>query len=260
CDEAIERGRPYARTGPSVFLHEANVLFDTPEEAKQQLTESRISKVDAAFYSHWHPDHTMGRRVWESHHECISFTIKDKTTVYIPENVKPSFEERLDNWGHLKYLESSGYIEVKVIKDRQPIVIGDYEITPIKLAEDYVSAFWIREEDKTTLLVMDEHMGWAPDVEFMSPDLAILPMGILTICPWTKRRLVPEDHPLMKFEASFQDTLELIQILKPGKVVLLHIEESAQISFEKGKELSEMTSNELNVRVDFAFDQMKIDF
>ena len=65
CVEARERGVPYSRMGPSLFVHGPNVLFDTPEESRLQLDRSTVTKIAACFYSHWHPDHTMGRRVWE---------------------------------------------------------------------------------------------------------------------------------------------------------------------------------------------------
>src|SRR6185369_13565263 len=66
CVEAREKGVPYARTGPSVFVHGPNVVIDTPEEAKYQLDRAGITDIRACFYSHWHPDHTLGRRVWET--------------------------------------------------------------------------------------------------------------------------------------------------------------------------------------------------
>ncbi|MBI2846110.1 MAG: hypothetical protein HYX86_06160, partial [Chloroflexi bacterium] len=59
CVPAREKGVPYSRTGPSLFVHGPDVLIDTPEEIKQQLNRSRVKQIRAAFYSHWHPDHTM---------------------------------------------------------------------------------------------------------------------------------------------------------------------------------------------------------
>ena len=34
CVQAREKGVPYSRTGPSLFIHGPDVLFDTPEEIK----------------------------------------------------------------------------------------------------------------------------------------------------------------------------------------------------------------------------------
>jgi len=40
---------------PSIFVHGPNVLIDTPEEIKEQINRSRITEIQAGFYSHWHP-------------------------------------------------------------------------------------------------------------------------------------------------------------------------------------------------------------
>lgn len=66
CKEARERGVPYSRSGPSLFVHGPDVLIDTPEEIKDQLNRSQVREIAACLYSHWHPDHVMGRRVWEA--------------------------------------------------------------------------------------------------------------------------------------------------------------------------------------------------
>ena len=38
CVEARENGVPYSRTGPSLFVHGPDVLIDTSEEIRLQLT------------------------------------------------------------------------------------------------------------------------------------------------------------------------------------------------------------------------------
>ncbi|MCD4684507.1 MAG: hypothetical protein K8S97_01035 [Anaerolineae bacterium] len=43
CVEARQKGIPYSRTGPSIFVHGPDVLIDTPEESKLQLDRSRVS-------------------------------------------------------------------------------------------------------------------------------------------------------------------------------------------------------------------------
>lgn len=259
CDEAREMGPPFARSGPSVFLHGPDVLFDTPEESAQQLTRSDITSVNACFYSHWHPDHTMGRRVWEHKRDCLSFTVEKPTDIYVPENAIKTFKERLGIWDHLQYMQEMGYLRLKVAKNREAIHFGEVEITPVALAESYVSAFVMKEGEKTTLLVIDEHIGWVPGNEHRNADLAILPMGILATCPWTGSPRLPKDHPIHGIEATFEDTLRLIANLQAKRVVLLHIEEPAQLSHAKAIKLSEKVRHELKVDVEFAYDQMIID-
>lgn len=65
CTEAREKGFPYARTGCSLFIEDANILIDTPEDINTALNNARIQKVEHILYSHCDPDHTMGMRVIE---------------------------------------------------------------------------------------------------------------------------------------------------------------------------------------------------
>lgn len=65
CTEARLKGFPYARTGCSLFIEEANILIDTPEDINASLNNADIQKVEHILYSHCDPDHTMGMRVIE---------------------------------------------------------------------------------------------------------------------------------------------------------------------------------------------------
>ena len=65
CREARRKGPPYARAGPSAFLHDINLLIDTPAEIAGLLNRSRISRVDHLVFSHLDPDHVEGFRVVE---------------------------------------------------------------------------------------------------------------------------------------------------------------------------------------------------
>ncbi|MBQ4086570.1 MAG: MBL fold metallo-hydrolase [Clostridia bacterium] len=65
CEEAREKGAPYARFGPALYCHEAKTLVDTPEDIAPALNLSRIPAVDRVIYTHPDPDHTMGMRVFE---------------------------------------------------------------------------------------------------------------------------------------------------------------------------------------------------
>ena len=98
CDEAREKGVPYARRGPSVFVHGPDILFDTPEDIAVSLNESGIDRVRACFYSHWHPDHVMGRRVFEQ----MNWNLRDSsgnygvTDIYIPERVEKDMQTKAE--------------------------------------------------------------------------------------------------------------------------------------------------------------------
>ena len=65
CEEAREKGVPYARTGPSAFLHDIHLLLDTPAEIAAQLNRERIDRLDYLAFTHLDPDHVEGLRVVE---------------------------------------------------------------------------------------------------------------------------------------------------------------------------------------------------
>jgi len=65
CMEARKKGNPYARFGCSVYLEEAKLLVDTPEDIAQSLNYGEIKEIDRVLYSHMDPDHTLGMRVFE---------------------------------------------------------------------------------------------------------------------------------------------------------------------------------------------------
>ena len=122
CVEARERGRPYERTGPSVFVHGPDVLIDTPEESKLQLNRSSVGRIAAGLYSHWHPDHTAGRRVWESRNfEFRSWPRRFETTpLYVPESVWADFEANYGLADQFRFMERQGTVRVVQVADGEP--------------------------------------------------------------------------------------------------------------------------------------------
>jgi phosphoribosyl 1,2-cyclic phosphate phosphodiesterase len=227
CVEALAEGVPYRRSGPSVFLHGAEVLFDTPEESREQLARARIGRVAACFYSHWHPDHTMGRRVFESvNGEWRSWPPRHKQTdVYLPRQVATDARRMLALWDHLAFMESQNLIRVTVVNDGEAVDIGRVRIQPFRLAEDYVYAFMVEAEGKRILIAPDELHGWVPPEWVRGVDLAILPMGVVEFDLETGERRIPAEHPILRMEATFVDTIEIVKQLGAGRVILAHIEE-----------------------------------
>ena len=65
CTEARKKGFPYARCGCSLYLEDANLLIDTPEDIAYALNNADVKNVEYILYSHMDPDHTMGMRVIE---------------------------------------------------------------------------------------------------------------------------------------------------------------------------------------------------
>jgi phosphoribosyl 1,2-cyclic phosphate phosphodiesterase len=242
CVEARARGVPFARTGPSVFVHGPNLVFDTLEEAKLQLDRPTIGEVTGCFYSHWHPDHMMGRRVWETRNaDFLRWPPEAKrhrtTDVYLPQQVGADFREYLGAWAHLEFMAGRGYIRVHELTDGDVLSFADVTVRPFRLAADYVYAFELRQGGRRLLLAMDELVGWRPAPDLRGCDLAVLPMGICEHDPLTGERLIDEAHPILRYEATFEQTLAMVDELDAGRVVLTHVEEVFGLSHDDLQEL-----------------------
>lgn len=259
CDQAREYGVPYLRMGPSIFVHGPDVLIDTPEEIKEQLNRSGIERIAGCFYSHWHPDHTMGRRVWETR----NFDYRNwppestRTNIYLPEQVALDFNERLGLREHFQFLEHLGVVQLIELRDGVAVEVGGVEIAPFRLAEDYVYAFLFTSALGRVLIAPDELHDWVP------PDLgplalAVLPMGVVEHDPFTGERLIPAEHPLLQQEATFEDTLEIIRRVNARQTILTHIEEPSGLNHDDLVRLEGLLQDR-GLNVSFAWDTMVVD-
>jgi phosphoribosyl 1,2-cyclic phosphate phosphodiesterase len=235
------------------------VLIDTPEEIKQQLNRSQVKDIAACFYSHWHPDHVMGRRVWEMNHDLQQFPPQDKQTdIYLPQQVALDFHHRLGTWDHLAFFEQRKLVRLIKLPDGDVVTLNAIQIRPFRLAEGYVYAFLFEGEGKRILIVPDELFGWQPSDDVKEVDLAILPMGVVEFNPLTNARMIPENHPVLKSEATFQQTLEVVKLLNAKRVVLTHIEEPDRLGYDDLQLLEKQLQTE-DLNVVFAYDTLIID-
>ena len=200
CVEARAKGGRFARSGPSTFVHGPNILFDTPEESKFQLERAGIGEIAACFYSHWHPDHTMGRRVWETRNGDFRTWPREAkrplvTDVYLPQQVATDFRTYLGGMAHLEFMRDRGWIRIHELGDGETVEIGAVTVRPFRLAEDYVYAFELTDGPRRLVVAMDELNGWSPPAALQGCDVAVLPMGICEFDLFTGERLIHRGPP-----------------------------------------------------------------
>lgn len=259
CEEAREKGVPYSRSGPSVFIHGPNLLVDTPEEIKDQLNRSRVEGIGACTYSHWHPDHVMGRRVFEINKDFREWPAQDRCTpVYLPSRVLSDMKQTLGTWEHLQFLETEGLIRVVEVSDGESFELQGYTVRPFALAESYVYAFLIEGGGKRLLVAPDELVGWDPPEWIHGVDLAVLPMGVVEFDPRSGERQIDVDHPVLRGEATFEETLGIVRKLGAQRVMLTHIEEPDRLSFDDLKALEDTLYGQ-GLPVGFAHDTQVVE-
>jgi phosphoribosyl 1,2-cyclic phosphate phosphodiesterase len=260
CTEARAKGIPYSRTGPSIFVHGPNVLIDTPEESKQQIDRSRITQIDAAFYSHWHPDHTAGLRVWETMNADWRGWPPNhtRTDIYLPQQVGQDFRKWLGAWEQLQYLQRFGVVQVHELLDSDTVTVNGVTIRPFRVAQDYVYAFLFEQDGKRLLSAPDELFQWVPPDFVKGVDLAVIPMGIPKFHPLSGQRLAPDDHSVFKAEATFDQTLEMVRQLEAKRVIMTHIEAMNDMSYDDYVTLQSRLQGE-GYNIQFAYDTMLVE-
>ncbi|MEB2286791.1 MAG: MBL fold metallo-hydrolase [Anaerolineae bacterium] len=260
CAEARARGVPYSRSGPSVFVHGPNMLIDTPEESKFQLDRAGIAHVPACLYSHWHPDHVAGLRVWETMNgDWLSWPPQHRrSTVYLPQQVAEDFHHRLGAWEQLMYLQRLGVVEVIVLRDGETVARNGVTIRPFRVAQDYVYAFLFEEGATRVLIAPDELFGWAPPAEVRGVDLAVLPMGLPVFDPLSGARIISAEHPVLRAEATFEQTLDMVRALDARRVILTHIEEPVGLGHDDLEQVAARLQGE-GLPITFAYDTLAVE-
>lgn len=230
---ARQKGLPYSRMGPSFFIHDIHLLIDTPEEIALMLERSQIEKVEACLYSHWHPDHTAGLRVFESNLLIWTYPPQSRTTtIYLPPLVARDFQIWLALKERADYLEKRHTIRQVPLREGELITLNGITIQPILLAVGYVYAFLFSDGQSRVLIIPDETFGWVPPDDLPSLDLLIMPAGLFEFDPFTGTRIIPAQHPVLEEEATFAQTLEMVRKIKTRCTILAHIEEVNDLDYD----------------------------
>lgn len=260
CAVAREKGIPHARTGPSLFVHGPNLLVDTPEEIRLQIDRSQVTRIDACVYSHWHPDHTMGLRVFSTiNGDFLGWPPRSgKTPLYFPEQVALDLRSKLKLWSVFEFMAKHGYVEIHELIDGETFSVNGATVRPQRLAEDYVYAFVIEHQGRRVFIAPDELNDWSPPAELGELDLAVIPMGIPEYHPITGERMIHADHPVLKSEATFDETLKMVESMAAKRVVMTHIEEPCALTHDDLL-VVEASLRRQGLDVVFAYDTMMLD-
>jgi phosphoribosyl 1,2-cyclic phosphate phosphodiesterase len=233
CQQARQFGLPYSRGGPAVFVHGPDVLIDTSEQIDQQLNRAGIAHVPACFYSHWHPDHTAGRRIWEMNVDWRHWPRQSRITdIYLPAQVAADFDRQLGLTDNLNYLQNLGAIRVHRLAEGETVTRNGWTITPFPVAEAYVYAFLFTDGKQRVLIAPDELVGWQPTDFIHGVELAVVPMGVVEFDPWSGERIIPAEHPVLKSEATFAQTLAMLRQIQPKHAIMTHVEEPDGLGYD----------------------------
>ena len=255
CQEARNKGVPYERTGPSAFLHDINLLIDTPAEIASQLNRSPIRRIDYLILTHLDPDHVEGLRVVEQ----ITLDFRSwraypekQIRLLLPEQLGERIKEIRSQYSPLvDFYEQSGFIKLMLFQ--RVVQINNVRITAVPVERDYQVAFvYIFEKSGRKVVYAPCDCKPFPEYrkEVQRPDLLVIQPGIF------KDNLkhhfkYPVDHISRTTLYTFEQTLDLAARVEARKVLFLHLEEYWNRSYD---DYCALESDSIK----FAYDSMQI--
>ncbi len=258
CKEAREKGVPYERSGPSSFIHEENLLIDTPADISRQLNRASIKKIDSLIFTHLDPDHIEGFRVVEQ----ISLDFRSwsaypekQILLVLPESLYEGLRTIRSVYGPLvDFYEGQGFIKSSVFKGHTRIGNMDITAIPVDRGPDLSFVYVFEREGKKIVYAacdikpFPEHRK-----EVAGPDLLIIQPGIFE--QGLKHDFIyPAGHISRKTLYTFEETLALANRIRAGHVLFIHLEEYWNRSFD-----DYLTVEKRHKNISFAYDGVEVE-
>ncbi len=257
CREARRKGPPYARAGPSAFLHDINLLIDTPAETAILLNRSGIRRVDYLTFSHLDPDHVEGFRVVEQ--IALDFRSwraypQKQVCLLLTEELEGSLRLMRSQYGPvIDFYRDSGFVRVEPFRERTEIEGVGITAIPIDRGHQTASVHVFEKSGRRVVYApcdikpFPEHRS-----DLQGADLLIIQPGIFE-GGLRHRFRYPPDHISRTTLYTFEETLELANRVGARKVLFVHLEEYWNRSYDDYRALEREYPN-----VRFAYDGMQV--
>jgi phosphoribosyl 1,2-cyclic phosphate phosphodiesterase len=252
CQEAVNGKGSFIRTGPSLYIDSAKALIDTPEEIRTQLIRENVQSVESIFYTHWHPDHTMGIRIIEQiNKDCHTNKARNKPIdVYISEDQLNLMDKFLIRKSLFDFYESQGLIKKHFLRDGESVKLGSIEIEAVQFPTSTAFYYLIKEGSKKVIYMPCEIK------EIKELDILRNADYLIVHFSWFEEKGICADFPWKDEEVPFERVLEFAKNLSIKNIIFVHIDECHD-KLPAELKVIENKYKEHNVR--FAFDGMKID-
>ena len=256
CQESRDKGTQ--RLGPSMFIHDENILFDTPEEIAAELENADIQTIDHLFFTHWHPDHTLGARIIEIMNTHWSedmewrMTAKHKTQVYMPKLV---YDEIMGRFGaFFNFWQFIGIAEVHQAENE--VQCGNVRIEPVVLKSmhrttTHSTVYIISSQGKKMIYAPCDIIPFPDDARFYDCDLMILQLG------WYGPRMAQRAEKGPHREVSMDEILEIARKYHPKRIMFTHIGDDSELL---SKDLLALEEKYRKFNIQFAYDGMELEF
>jgi phosphoribosyl 1,2-cyclic phosphate phosphodiesterase len=229
CREARKKGIPYARSGPSLFLHDIDLLIDTPAEISAQLNRCNVGHIKYMIFTHLDPDHVEGFRVVEQ--IALDFRTwkaypEKSIRLLLPEQLEAPLKKLSSQYGPVAdFYRDSGFITIETFSGG--VRVGDVDITAIPVDRGSQTSFVLvfRKDGKRAVYAPCDIKPFPEErPEVQRPDLLIIQPGIFET--GLKHGFkYPPDHISRTTLYTFEQTLELAGRLGARRTLFVHLEE-----------------------------------
>ena len=260
CTQARQKGFPYARTGCSLFIEDANILIDTPEDINTALNNANIQNVEQILYSHCDPDHTMGMRVIEQlKMDWLAASLGKKPDHPIAVASLSAILEDLKKQGTkygsaLEYYEAKGLVRTKEIRAFEKENIKDnlmIELIPVN-EQEHVAIFIISSDSKKIIYAPCDVKPFPESERFQDADVLII--GNTIVGDILKDGFVlNKENPLRKELFTLEEIDAIRKQYNIKKVIITHLEEDWGKSYDDYMELEKEWSG-----IQFAYDGLRV--
>lgn len=255
CRQARDRGVPYARAGPSAFLHDINLLIDTPAEISLLLNRCGIRRIDYLAFTHLDPDHAEGFRVVEQ--IALDFRTwqaypEKRVCLLIPRQLFERLDRLQSQYGPVvDFYVQRGFIRLLPFENNIQVEDVTIDAIPVDRGEQTALVYVFQKRGNRIVYApcdlkpFPEHRD-----EVHHPDLLVVQPGIFET--GLKHRFrYPVGHKSRTTLYTLEQTLELAERIKAKKVLFVHLEEYWNRSYDDYRALE-------SDGVRFAYDGLRV--
>ncbi|QHQ62836.1 MBL fold metallo-hydrolase [Anaerocolumna sedimenticola] len=258
CTEAREKGFPYARCGCSLYVEDANILIDTPEDIAYALNNADVKKVAYILYSHIDPDHTMGMRVVEQLRldwlaNSIGVKCKNPITVAsLPPIIKDLKFQGTKYGSALNYYESMNLISIQTFTS---LDLNSIHIDLVPVDDSAGVTVFVFKEDLHKVIYAPCDVKPFPENDiFMDADCLVI--GNTIVGDILKDGFILENNnPLRDELFVMEEIVKLKNKYHIKRVIITHLEEDWGKSYDDFLNLQKQFDG-----IEFAYDGLEINY